>query len=306
VAIPATIKRAPDAWRGANTDDRAEPAGGAAGACSLSQKEFLQIRELAYSRFGLDLREGKQQLVTARLGKKIRQGGFPSFAEYYRHVTHDASGQALVELIDALTTNHTSFLREQTHFDLLAEIVRARGGRPPAIWSAACSTGEEPYSIIFTVLSAMAQGPLARPLPFVLATDISTRALAQASRGAYPPDRLGVLSETWRKAYMIRARGEQEGWYQVKPELTSLIEFRRMNLIEPFRHGRMFDVIFCRNVMIYFDRKTQQDLVNRLAACIHPGGHLFVGHSESLSGIEHPLEYVRPAVYRRRGKAKEL
>jgi chemotaxis protein methyltransferase CheR len=271
-----------------------------AGGCALTEKEFQQIRELAHARFGLDLRDGKQQLVAARLGKKIRQGGFGSFAEYYRHVTADGSGQALVELIDALATNHTSFMREQAHFDLLANTVRAAGARWPSIWSAACSTGEEPYSIVFTVLNALSRTPAPHTPPFVLATDISTKVLEHARLGCFAPDRLAGLPDSWKKSYLLKARGEREGWQQVKPEIASLIEFRRMNLIEPFRHGRSFDVVFCRNVMIYFDRRTQQDLVGRLADCLHPGGYLFVGHSESLSGIEHPLEYVCPAVYRRR------
>jgi len=267
--------------------------------CALSEKEFQQIRQLAYARFGLDLHDGKQQLVAARLGKKMRQGGFPTFAEYYRHVTADSSGQALVELIDALTTNHTAFMREQAHFERLAEIARTTPTRLPSIWSAACSTGEEPYSIIFTVLSALSRIPPPHTPPFVLATDISTRALAHGRAGLFAPDRLNALPDAWKKSYLTKARGEREGWMRVKPEIASLIDFRRLNLIEPFGHGRLFDVIFCRNVMIYFDRRTQQDLVNRLALCLHPGGHLFVGHSESLSGIEHPLNYVCPAVYRR-------
>jgi len=265
----------------------------------LSEGEFQQIRELAYARFGLDLRDGKQQLVAARLGKKMRQGGFRTFAEYHRHVTADASGQALVELIDALTTNHTAFMREQSHFDLLANIVRAAPSRLPSIWSAACSTGEEPYSIVFTVLGALCRAPAPLSPPFVLATDISTRALAQGQAALFSPERVAALPEAWKKAWLVKVRGGREGWMQVKKEAASLVEFRRLNLIEPFSHGRTFDVIFCRNVMIYFDRKTQQDLVNRLARCLNPGGYLFVGHSESLSAIEHPLNYVSPAVYRR-------
>jgi chemotaxis protein methyltransferase CheR len=281
------------------TVDFANPAGG---NCTLTEKEFQQIRELAHARFGLDLRDGKQQLVAARLGKKIRQGGFASFADYHRHVTADASGQALVELIDALATNHTAFLREQAHFDLLANVVRAAAGRLPSVWSAACSTGEEPYSIVFTVLTALSRTPAPHTPPFVLATDISTKALDHARQACFAPDRLATLPEAWKKSYLLKVRGEREGWQQVRPEIASLIEFRRMNLIEPFRHGHSFDVVFCRNVMIYFDRNTQRDLVNRLAGCLHPGGYLFVGHSESLSGIEHPLEYVCPAVYRRSQK----
>jgi chemotaxis protein methyltransferase CheR len=152
------------------------------------------------------------------------------------------------------------------------------------------------------VLSALSRTPVPHTPPFVLATDISTKVLDHARAGCFAPDRLTTLPEAWKKAFLLKARGEREGWQQVRPEIVSLIEFRRMNLIESFHHGRSFDFIFCRNVMIYFDRRTQQDLVGRLADCLNPAGYLFVGHSESLSGIEHPLEYVCPAVYRRRQK----
>ena len=279
-----------------------DPANSAGWSCTLTEKEFQQIRALAHARFGLDLRDGKQHLVAARLGKKMRQGAFGTFADYYRHVTADPGGQALVELIDALATNHTSFLREQAHFDLLAKTVRSAPTRLPSVWSAACSTGEEPYSIVFTVLHALSRTSARQVAPFVLATDISTRALEHARQGCFAPERLAALPDGWKKTYLVKASGEREGWQKVKAEIASLIEFRRLNLIEPFRHGRMFDFIFCRNVMIYFDRATQKDLVNRLAGCLHPGGYLFVGHSESLSGIEHPLEYTCPAVYRRKEK----
>ncbi len=277
---------------------------GAAPARTLSQSDFQRFRELAYSRFGLDLREGKQDLVAARLGKRMRQAGIATFADYYKYVVSDSSGQALVEMIDSLTTNHTSFLREKAHFDLLARIVREAG--PAAggmqIWSAACSTGEEPYTILFTMLEAN-PGLARRVAPLIFATDISTRALGHAGKGVYPRERLAELPAEWLRNCFSAAAGET-GSLRVRPELTRLIEFRRLNLIEPFRHGRQFDVIFCRNVMIYFDRRTQQDLVRRFHECLLPGGYLLVGHSESLSGVDHPFSYVRPAVYRREGGKK--
>ena len=266
----------------------------------LSAADFQRFRDLAYSRFGLDLREGKQELVAARLGKRMRLGGFTSYADYYQHVVSDSTGQALVEMIDALTTNHTSFLRERAHFDLLARIVRDAGHAAGSlqVWCAASSTGEEPYSILFTMLEAQPALAQNRVAPLILATDISTRVLDAARQGAYPPERLRDVPETWLRNWFTRT---PEGKLRVRPEFGRLIEFRRLNLVEPLRHGKIFDVIFCRNVMIYFDRRTQQDLVRRLYDCLHPGGYLLVGHSESLSGIEHPFTYLQPAVYRRPG-----
>ncbi|HZU25595.1 MAG TPA: protein-glutamate O-methyltransferase CheR [Bryobacteraceae bacterium] len=266
----------------------------------LSAADFQRFRDLAYQRFGLDLREGKQDLVAARLGKRMRQRGIASFSDYYRMVVSDSSGESLIELIDALTTNHTSFLRERAHFDLLGKLVREAGTAAGSlqIWSAASSTGEEPYTILFTILEANPSLATGRVAPLVLATDISTRALQLATKAAYSRDRLRDLPESWLRNWFIRDSDSEV--LRVKPDIARLVEFRRMNLIEPFHHGRTFDFIFCRNVMIYFDRRTQQDLIGRLHACLKPGGYLLVGHSESLSGIEHPFAYVRPAVYRRK------
>ena len=270
-----------------------------ASGLTLKPAEFRQISELAYERFGLDLKGGKEALVAARLGKKLRQLGFQSFGEYYRHVVSDASGEALVELIDSLTTNHTSFLRERAHFEVLAEAARGEfpGIRTLEIWSAACSSGEEPYSIAMCLTDALARA--GRRAFRILATDISTRVLALAGRAVYPAERFRELPEAWRRAYLLRGEGECRGFYKIKPEIARPIEFKRLNLIEPFSGSRLFHVIFCRNVMMYFDKPTQQDIVQRLSHRLEPGGYLFVGHSESLTGVQHELRYVRPAVYRK-------
>jgi chemotaxis protein methyltransferase CheR len=269
------------------------------GGLTLKPSEFRQISELAYERFGLDLKNGKEALVTARLGKKLRQRGFQSFSEYHRHVLSDSTGEALVELIDSLTTNHTSFLRERAHFEILA---RAANDEFPKIrtleiWSAACSSGEEPYSIAMCLADALARA--GRRAYRILATDISTRVLALARRAVYPAERFRELPEAWRRAYLLRGEGECRGFYKIKPEIAQLVEFKRLNLIEPFSDSRLFHVIFCRNVMMYFDKPTQQDIVQRLSRRLELGGYLFVGHSESLTGVEHELRYVRPAVYRK-------
>lgn len=265
----------------------------------LTEREFSNISRLAYEKFGLQLKPEKYELVTARLGKKVRAAGCRSFQEYYQRVVDDRTGEALIELIDALATNFTNFLREPAHFEfLLKEVLPACRARDRvAIWSAACSTGEEPYSIAFSVVDALAGA--GRPQLRILATDISSKALAEARRGVYPAAKLESLPPGWLRAFFLRGDGQWKGWYRVKPEIARLIEFRRVNLIEQTSHTELFRVIFCRNVMIYFDKPTQQKLVGRLAAHLEPGGYLFIGHSESLTGIEHPLVYVRPTIYRR-------
>jgi chemotaxis protein methyltransferase CheR len=264
----------------------------------LTASEFRQISELAYQRFGLDLKSGKEALVAARLGKKLRKLGFGTFAEYHRHVLADSSGDALVELIDALTTNHTGFLRERAHFEFLSRAANEefREISTLRVWSAACSSGEEPYSIAMCLGEALSPTP-ARQI-HILATDISTRMLDAGRRGVYPALRFEDVPEPWRRAYWLRGRGESNGFYRVKPALAQQIEFDRQNLIEPCSERGLFHVIFCRNVMMYFDQATQQGIVARLSGCLERGGYLFVGHSESLTGVQHALKYVCPATYR--------
>jgi chemotaxis protein methyltransferase CheR len=263
----------------------------------LSPGEIQQVSELAHRTCGIDLRHGKQQLVQARLGKKIRQGKFGSFHEYYNHVLADGSGQELIALLDALTTNFTSFLREPAHFEFLRKTVVPAIQGPIRIWCAASSTGEEPFTIAFSLLEEL--GMEAAKRVSILATDISPRALAAAVRGAYPAARLAGFPDAWRSRYLQRGSQRWEGWYRVKPAVRNMVEFRSLNLTKGFSHHPPFHVIFCRNVMIYFDKPTQADLVNRMAPCLEPGGYLLIGHSESLTGLQHPYRYIQPSVYRK-------
>jgi len=268
----------------------------------LTEREFSNISQLAYEKFGLQLKPEKYELVTARLGKKVRAAGCRSFQEYYQRVVEDRTGEALIELIDALATNFTNFLREPAHFDFLLKEVLPSCSRSDrlSIWSAACSTGEEPYTIALSVLDAL--GGTGGPQLRILATDISSKALAEARRAVYPAAKLENLSPGWLRTYFLRGEGRWKGYYRVKPEVTQRVEFRRLNLIERASDTELFRVIFCRNVMIYFDKPTQQKLVARLAAQLEPGGYLFIGHSESLTGVDHPLSYVRPTIYRKAGR----
>jgi chemotaxis protein methyltransferase CheR len=263
----------------------------------LSQRELDQIAGLAWRTCGIDLKKGKRELIQARLGGKIRQGKFDSFKQYYEHVVADTTGEELIALLDALTTNFTSFLREAAHFDFLRKtIVPGLNGRI-RIWSAACSTGEEPYTIAFSLLEELGMPAAGRI--HILASDISSRALAAAERGVYEAQRFNEFPSHWPGKYLLRGSDRSEGWFRVRPSIRSMIEFRRLNLMEPFPPANLFQVIFCRNVMIYFDKETQGRLVNRLASCLEPGGYLLIGHAESLTGLKHPCEYVKPAVYRK-------
>jgi len=268
---------------------------------ALTSADFQKISRLAYDQFGLNLPAGKETLVAARLGKRMRLDGFRTFAEYYSHVQSDATGQALIHLIDALTTNFTSFLREPRHFEFLTKAVTGefRDAASMRVWSAACSSGEEPYSIAMSLLDAASRVKCAwRPAIKILATDISTRVLDIARGAIYPAERFETLPDAWKHAYLLKGSGENRGKFKIRPEVASLVEFGRLNLMESLP-SQGFQFVFCRNVMIYFDRPTQQRIVRRLAEVVLPGGYLFIGHSETLNGFDQPLRYVGPAIYRK-------
>ena len=268
------------------------------GAPKLPPRVFDRICELIQERTGIELHDGKQALVSARLGKQLRESGCTGYDQYLQQVEADRTGESLSALIDALTTNYTSFLREPSHFDQLKQILPSLAARPSIeIWCAAAATGEEPYTLAITMLEALGMNAHSRCK--VVATDISTRALLTARRGMYPLDRLRGAPQAWFSQYWQKGAGQYAGMCKVKPEVARMVEFRRLNLIEPFTHPGLYPVMFCRNVMIYFSKSTQEKVVARMAAFLEPGGHLFVGHSESLTGIEHSLEFVAPALYRK-------
>jgi chemotaxis protein methyltransferase CheR len=267
-------------------------------APGLSPLAFDRICGLVNKRAGIELGEGKQALVSARLGKKLRETGCATYEEYLKLIEGDRTGESLIALIDALTTNYTSFLRESTHFDRLKQILPALASRPSIqIWCAAAATGEEPYTLAITMLETL--GMEAHSRCRVLATDISTRALTAARKGVYPLDRLQDAPKAWFSRYWLKGEGQSAGMCKVKPEVARMVEFRRLNLIEQFTLPGLYPVVFCRNVMIYFSKATQEKVVARMSLFLEPGGYLFVGHSESLTGIAHALEVIAPAVYRK-------
>ena len=269
---------------------------------ALGARDFEQIRQLAYGTFGLDLKPGKEELVSARLRRLLRKGGFRTFQDYYQHVLADQTGAALASMIDALATNHTAFLREPDHFTFLRDtVLPTLASRDPVeLWCAACSTGEEVWTLAMLLNEACPQRRIS-----IQASDISNKDLHAAQAAEYAPDRCQGIPPGWFSRYFVAGKGAAKT-YCVAPRLRTQARFRRLNLVENFSWNRLFPVIFCRNVMIYFDRQTQERVVGKLSSMLEPGGYLFVGHAESLTRIAHSLDYVRPAVYRKPQKKEGL
>ncbi len=275
-------------------------------APELTDRDLATIRRLVYEKSGIALHAGKGALVSARLQKRLRAGGFRSFREYIRHVQADASGDELTALLDAITTNHTAFFREPQHFDVLRHVVlpplvaRLQCGGFIDAWSAACATGEEPYTLAMMLFECL--GADAPRRVRLLASDLSTKALATARAGVYKAERIHDVPREMARRYFEKAPGLPPGSVRAVEPLRRAVEFRQMNLLDATRPSRTFDFIFCRNAMIYFDRPVQQRVVQALERRLVPGGYLFISHSESLNSIQHGLTWVAPAVYRREAR----
>ncbi|MEQ1794590.1 MAG: protein-glutamate O-methyltransferase [Nitrospira sp.] len=266
----------------------------------ISKQEYDRIRTLLYEESGISLGENKQSLVVSRLSKRLRDLEIDSFAAYYDHVTQDNSGGEFTRMLDLLSTNKTDFFREPKHFDYLREQILPTLEREKRIriWSSACSTGEEPYTIAITLHEAITS-PAQWDME-ILASDISTRVLAHAAAGLYGEERITTVSPDIARRHFLKGRGKSAGLVKVKPHLSKLIKFRRLNLMsDTFPIKSPLDLIFCRNVMIYFDRPTQERLIAKFHRYLKPGGHLFIGHSESLQWIKHDFSTVAPTIYRK-------
>jgi len=257
----------------------------------LGATEFREIGGIVHDVAGIRLPPGKESLVRSRLAKRLRARGVATYAAYLELV-RDARGDEAAEMVDALTTNKTDFFREPAHFDFLRErVLPSLGTGSLRVWSAGCATGEEPLTIAMVLREALPD--LARRDVRVLATDLSRRALARATAGRYGDAAMEAVPSVLRRAYFTR---DGVGW-TAGPALRSLVTYAPLNLMREWPMRGPFQVIFCRNVMIYFDRATQQRLVRRFHDLLAPGGYLFVGHAESLSGVQHGFRYVQPAVY---------
>lgn len=284
-----------------------KPAGGQSASESLSlarmnDRIFDRFSEFIKAELGIKMPASKKTLLEARLQKRLRELCMTSHEEYCDYLfSPQGMEEELVNLVDVVTTNTTDFFREPKHFELLMGVVlpklAARGARKVNVWSAGCSSGEEPYTLSM-VLSEFARQTSGFTFN-ILATDISTQVLRMAVRAVYPETKIGPIPAEYRKRYLLRSKDRTRRLVRIGPEARSHVRFRRLNFMEEFSFDDQLDIIFCRNVVIYFDRQTQEKLFSRFCRKLVTGGYLFIGHSESLAGMNLPLEPVAPTVYRK-------
>ncbi len=267
----------------------------------MTEAEYHKLAQLIYSVSGISLKESKQTLLTSRLAGVLAQSGRKTFTEYYNSLIADTSGASVAALVDRITTNHTYFMREPAHFNYFRDTVLPYlkskvADRDLRVWSAACSTGEEPYALAM-ILDEFLDTEKSRWDCQVLATDLSEKVLKDASRGVYTQERIEPLPALWKQRYLKRL---PDGNYEIADRIKKEVIYRRFNLIEPvYPFRKKFHVIFCRNVMIYFDAETRASIINKLYDMTEPGGYLFIGHSEAIDRSKSKYKYVLPAVYRR-------
>jgi chemotaxis protein methyltransferase CheR len=275
----------------------------------MSGRDFARMSRLIYDECGIKMPDAKKTMLEARLGKRLRGLGMGSFAEYCDYLfSREGREQELVLMIDLVTTNKTDFFREPAHFDYLRQNVLpewvGKGGKLAAdklmLWSAGCSTGEEPYTLAMVLNEFAADCP---GFDFrMLASDISTRVLESAVRAVYDEEKVVPVPSGLKKKYLLRSRDKDSSLVRIAPEIREKVRFRRINFMDAdFGIGDRFDVIFCRNVVIYFDRETQERLLNKFCNYLNKGGYIFMGHSETLNGLDVPLSMVHPTVYRKVG-----
>lgn len=268
---------------------------------NISEQEFIKFSNYIRSNFGISLSNKKVTFLTSRLGSILEKSNFKTFSEYYDHVTSDASGESVIEMINKITTNYTYFYREEKHFEYLREIVlpyiyeKEIKNRDLRIWSAGCSSGEEPYALQMIIKDFLADKPNSWDTK-LLATDISTKALIKAQNGIYPLESIEKIPKSWKTKYFQIADPKN---VEVRDIIKNEIIFKRFNLMNSFPFKKKFHVIFCRNVMIYFDAKTKIDLINKFYEFTEPGGYLFIGHSESVDRAYSKYKYIQPAIYRK-------
>ncbi|MEK8045264.1 CheR family methyltransferase [Ideonella margarita] len=266
---------------------------------TFASADFERVRQLIYQRAGISLHEGKRAMVYSRLSRRLRETGHRSFKDYLAWLER-ASGadgdQEWQEFINCLTTNLTSFFREDHHFHALAEALKAPGmSKSPRIWCNAASTGEEPYSIVMVLAEVLGERSGAK----LMASDIDTKVLATARRGVYSADARGLSPERLRR-HFLRGTGPNSGSIRVKPELGQMVDFKPFNLMTPhWSMGEPFDMVFCRNVMIYFDHDTQRKVLERIHGVMKPGSLLFVGHSENFTDSRDLFHLRGKTIYQR-------
>ncbi len=270
----------------------------------MTQQEFKKFGEFIQSEFGIKMPPGKKTMLESRLNKRLRTLNMGSYQEYKDYLFSLKGLEVeMPHLVDAVTTNKTEFFREGEHFELLYNQLlpgwlAEKGDQARLMaWSAGCSNGKEPYTLAIVLNEFAEQNP---GLDYqILGTDISRQVLQEAARAVYPEDAVQSIPYQLRKKYLLRSKDRQKKLVRIKPELRSKVSFRELNLMQEISFREHMDIIFCRNVIIYFERPVQETLFGKLCSCLEQGGYLFIGHSETLSGMDLPLKQVRPTVYQR-------
>lgn len=262
----------------------------------LTDREFSQFQRFIYDAAGISMADGKQALVSGRLARRLAHHRLESYSDYLRLLQSRADPAELQVAIDLLTTNETYFFREPKHFQLLRDLaLQARDkGRVLRVWSAASSSGEEAYSIAMVLADVLGDAAWE-----VLGTDISRRVLQRARNGHYPLERASQMPHDYLKRFCLKGQGSEDGTMLIERALRQRVQFQQVNLNETLPRLGQFDVIFLRNVMIYFNLDTKRQVVARLLSLLHPGGHFLIGHSETLNDINDTLSVVAPSVYRK-------
>jgi len=286
-----------------DTKNKKNGAGSVYQRPSMSEKDFKRFSEFIYAEVGIKLPPTKKTMIEARLQKRLRYTGMPDHSTYVDYLfSKEGMEKELFNLIDVVTTNTTDFFREPKHFEILVANVLPHwyslyANRTLNLWSAGCSYGMEPYTLAM-VMSDFAEKNGGFKF-HILATDISTQALQGSVRAVYDMDRVRVVPQYMKKKYLLRSKDPKKKVVRIAPELRKQVEFRRLNFMDEFHFQQPMDIIFCRNVVIYFDKPTQLQLFKKFCRSLRQGGHLFIGHSESLAGMDLPLSQIAPTVYRR-------
>jgi chemotaxis protein methyltransferase CheR len=272
------------------------PQGNANLVGAMSRQDFCRLKDLIYEKCGIKITDAKKTMLETRLQKRLKTLQMASFEEYCDYLFGARGDDELPDMINQVTTNKTDFFREPAHFRYLTDTLLPQlmqKNRSVAVWSAGCSSGEEPYTLAMVLAEAGCNFT-------VTATDISTKVLDKARLAIYDEERVAPVAQPLKRKYLMASRDRTRRLYRVVPELRQRVRFRRLNFMDTdFGFRSDMDIIFCRNVIIYFDRETQERLLNKFCTCLAPHGHIFMGHSETLMGMNVPLEQVAPTIYRK-------
>jgi len=269
-------------------------------AMKMDDADFKRLTSFMLTKYGINLTQ-KRTLIEGRLSNTIIQRGFKDFKGFLDMIFADKSGTEMINLLNKLTTNHTFFLREQEHYDFMRDVAfphleKTKKDYKVSIWSAACSSGEEPYTNVMAMLEYFGSKPVKWNIE-VQATDISMRAMTKAKEAIYHKDSMKNLPDTWKRKYFTP---QENDCFKVSPDVTRRVTFRTFNLMDPIPFKAYpYDIIFCRNVMIYFEHDTKIAVVKRLYDVLAPGGYLFIGHAESITRDATQYQFIKPAIYRK-------